>query len=104
MDSEKIDEQVEKPEKPVTLMRRFVLMRDSDPSGMSGVGVIAEGCQWTDGSVYMKWLKTDFKTETRFENIASVENLHSHAGAEPTYVVWVDKRPGSNGQKEEDNE
>src|SRR4051794_16547249 len=35
---------------------RFELHRDQDISGVSGVGVVAEGVAFTDGTVALRWL------------------------------------------------
>jgi hypothetical protein len=37
-------------------MRLFSLVRDEDVSGISGTGPIAEGVEFTDGSVALRWL------------------------------------------------
>lgn len=37
------------------LMRRFVFQRNEDVSGTSGTGIVAEGVQFTDGTVAVRW-------------------------------------------------
>lgn len=39
----------------MTAPRTFELVRYRDPSGVSGTGVVAEGCLFTDGSVALRW-------------------------------------------------
>lgn len=37
-------------------MRTFVLRRNEDISGVSGVGIVAEGIEFSDGVVALRWL------------------------------------------------
>lgn len=71
------------------LPRRFLLERHADPSGLSGTGVVAEGVEFTDGSVTMRWVSR-WPTSTVFHGhgIESVQAVHGHAGQ--TEVVWLD--------------
>ena len=76
-------------------MRRFVLRRDVDVTGISGTGVVAEGVEFQDGIVVMRWLKAGTSrpdhvkpTTVIHDNIDSVIGLHSHNGL--TYVDWLD--------------
>lgn len=66
-------------------MRTFVLERDTDITGISGVGRIAEGVEFSDGRVTMRWM-TDTATTVDFDHIGHVEHIHGHAGA--TRIVW----------------
>lgn len=69
--------------------RRFVLQRHVDETGVSGTGVIAEGIQFSDGVVALRWL-TDWPTSVVFHDrgIAAVEKVHGHGGS--TEIVWLD--------------
>ena len=71
------------------LMRRFHLQRNVDISGISGTGAIAEGVEFSDGSVTLRWL-TAWPTSTVFHDrgMESVEAIHGHGGA--TQIVWQD--------------
>ena len=71
-------------------MRRFVLERNTDHSGFSGVGVITQGVVFSDGTVVMKWLGR-FPTVTVFGSVYELEAIHGHGGA--TVIVWLDPRP-----------
>lgn len=72
-------------------MRTFVLIRREDVTGLSGTGVVAEGIEFSDGTVAMRWLQdgvSEFHAERGVrpttvvhENITSVEALHGHNGA-----------------------
>jgi hypothetical protein len=75
-------------------MRTFFLVRDEDVTGISGVGTVAEGVEFTDGTVVVRWLQagtarpsTVRPTTAIHDDIDSVEALHGHNGA--TRVVWA---------------
>jgi hypothetical protein len=70
--------------------RRFVLERDTDVTGVSGTGVVAEGVEFTSGVVALTWL-TEWPTSVVFHDrgIASVEAVHGHSGS--TRIVWLDE-------------
>jgi hypothetical protein len=68
-------------------MRRFYLQRDEDVSNVSGTGVVAEGIEWDDGKVCLRW-RGKHRSMVLWDDIASVEVIHGHDGR--TRVVWVD--------------
>lgn len=68
-------------------MRRFLLQRDRDVSGVSGTGVVAEGVQFTDGRAALRWL-TEIATTGLYDSVDHLEFIHGHDGA--TRVTWVD--------------
>lgn len=80
-------------------MRSFTLERSVDHSGISGTGTVAEGVEFSDGTVALRWLKTGTDsaglergvkpTTVVHEDVQSVEALHGHNGA--TRVVWRDE-------------
>jgi hypothetical protein len=73
----------------VPLHARFVLERHTDVSGVSGVGVVAEGIQFSDGVVALRWLGGNPTSVVFHDNgIESVKAIHGHNGA--TQIVWVD--------------
>lgn len=69
------------------LPRRFHLVRDADETGVSGVGVIVEGIEFTDGTVALRWL-TGTTSTAIYATIADVETIHGHGGK--TRVVWLE--------------
>lgn len=71
-------------------MRRFVLRRDIDQTGVSGTGDIAEGVQWTSGEVSLKW-RTEYWACAFYLNMAAIEKIHGHSGR--TRIVWIDPEP-----------
>ena len=82
-------------------MHCFELVRGHDVTGISGTGIVAEGVQFSDGTVCLRWLdhatpevhRTNGvrPTTVLHESIGSVLALHGHGGA--TELVWVATRP-----------
>lgn len=68
-------------------MRRFLLVRKCDLSGVSGTGIVAEGVQFSDGTAVMHWLREPFGLNiyTRIEDLLAV---HGHSGA--SCIEWLD--------------
>jgi hypothetical protein len=67
--------------------RTFELVRYHDLSGVSGTGVVAEGCVFTDGSVALRWRGTNPATAV-WPDVESVLAVHGHQGA--TEVRWLE--------------
>ncbi len=69
--------------------RRFQLVRDEDVSGVSGVGIVAEGVEFTTGVVALQWAG-GFPTSVVFHErgVESVQAIHGHGGK--TRIVWLD--------------
>jgi len=67
-------------------VRTFRLLRDRDVSGVSGTGIVAEGVQFTDGTVAIKWL-TEKASTVIWANLDDAMSIHGHDGA--TQVVWL---------------
>ena len=68
-------------------MRRFQFHRREDETGISGVGIVAEGVVLSSGKTVVNWL-TQYPTISIYENFADAEFLHGHDGK--TEVVWFD--------------
>ncbi len=68
-------------------MRRFVLVRDLDVSGISGTGVVVWGIQFPDGRVTYRG-NTATATTCVAEKVADLVLIHGHDGA--TRLVWLD--------------
>jgi hypothetical protein len=67
--------------------RPFALVRDTDVSGVSGIGIVANGIQWPDGQAAIHWTGSAFPTTTPHPaGMESVTAVHGHGGA--TRVVW----------------
>lgn len=69
--------------------KRFELHRDEDVTGVSGTGVVAEGIEFSDGVVALRWV-TEWPTSVVFHDkgMASVDHVHGHTGK--TRVVFLD--------------
>lgn len=65
----------------------FDLVRDTDISGISGTGKVAEGVIFSDGHAAIHWLGT-WPTTTPHPSIASIKAVHGHGGA--TRIVLND--------------
>jgi hypothetical protein len=71
-------------------VRTFELHRDDDETGISGTGVVAEGIEFSDGHVAMRWQthRSDHHSTVIWEHIGSVEVIHGHNGK--TRIVWTE--------------
>jgi hypothetical protein len=79
-------------------MRRFHLVRDEDVSGVSGIGVVAEGVEFSDGKVAIRWL-TGTASTVIWDNSEDAVAIHGHGGK--THIEWLDTPPPEgNWQKE----
>ena len=67
--------------------QRFILLRVGDESGVSGRGVVADGCLFPNGRVALTWRKEPF-TMSWHLSVAEIE-IHSHGGQ--TRLYWIDK-------------
>lgn len=71
--------------------RRFELHRDRDLTGISGTGVVAEGVEFTDGTVVIRWLG-DTPSTVVWPDLQAAKRVHGHDGA--TRVVIQDVTTG----------
>ena len=69
-------------------MRRFVLERHRDVSGVSGTGRVVEGVCFTDGTVAMRWVGGHASTVV-YGSVDDVVSVHGHDGA--TRLTWIDE-------------
>lgn len=74
-------------------MKTFHLQRDEDATGVSGTGLVAEGVEFTDGRVVLRWVVGDHQSTVVWDSIASVEAIHGHDGR--TTVEWHNRSKGS---------
>lgn len=70
--------------------RRFRLIRHFDVSGVSGIGDVAEGVQFADGAVALRW-KGDHPSTVAWDSIGAILAVHGHHGA--TDLEWLDPLP-----------
>ena len=69
--------------------RPFVLYRREDVSGVSGTGVVAQGVEFQDGTVALRWLSA-WPTSVVFHErgMEAVKAVHGHNGS--TVVLYTD--------------
>lgn len=75
-------------------VRVFRLVRDVDETGVSGTGLVAEGVEFSDGVVALRWLAPrssrgqGTRTSVVFHDhgLDSVARIHGHGGK--TRIVW----------------
>jgi hypothetical protein len=59
-----------------------------DETGVSGTGVVAEGCAYTDGSVAIRWMSA-VPSWNLYSSVADMEKITGHNGK--TKVIWKDE-------------
>jgi hypothetical protein len=69
-------------------VRDFVLIRDKDLTGKSGIGVVAEGVVFMDGFAILKWLREPYALGI-YETIDALISVHGHEGN--TRVEFIEK-------------
>lgn len=68
------------------MSRLFELVRSKDISGVSGIGVVAEGVEYTDGSCAVRW-KGAHPSTAVWPSLSDVLAVHGHQG--DTVVRWI---------------
>jgi len=68
-------------------MRRFHLDRAIDATGVSGIGRVAEGVEFSDGTVVLRWRGPNGTTVIH-NTMHSVAAVHLHGGM--TVIRWED--------------
>ena len=68
-------------------MRRFVLNRKEDKTGISGTGIVAEGIEFSRGKVALSWL-TQYTSIVIYDSMEHVQAIHGHGGA--TVIEYLD--------------
>jgi hypothetical protein len=79
----KTQEETGQPVKPN--LRRFLMVRTEDETGVSGTGIVAEGVQFANGWCVLSWL-TRYSSIGVYPNIEEVILIHGHDGR--TLVQW----------------
>lgn len=68
-----------------SISRLFTLIRTEDVSGTSGLGVVAEGVEFSDGTCVLHWISQLHSIEI-CANLHVVEQIHGHG--DRTKVVF----------------
>ncbi len=69
-------------------MRRFWLNRLEDQSGISGTGHVAEGVEFSDGTVVLRW-RSQYRSICVYDSASDLIAVHGHNGR--TTIEWVDE-------------
>jgi hypothetical protein len=73
---------------PDAIARPFWLQRDHDVSGVSGVGIVAHGALWPDGTASVRWVGERPST-VFWDSIEDALAVHGHGGH--TRIVFADE-------------
>jgi hypothetical protein len=77
-------------------MRRFYLYRSVDVTVVSGTGVIAEGIEFTNGWVVLRWISST-PSVIFYTDVADMLKVHGHHGL--TTIQWVDRETKTDSVK-----
>ena len=80
-------------------MKRFYLERIVDVSGVSGLGIIAEGCEFDTKACALVWLQGK-GAQSFYPDIETLVAIHGHEGN--TKLVYVDNESTDFSVKRED--
>lgn len=69
------------------MLRRFHFNRLEDESGVSGIGTVAEGCEFNSGECVVHWLGAHGSINI-YQSLDDVILVHGHHGK--TQIVWDD--------------
>lgn len=81
-------ESIEVPLSGIPHMRRFYMMRMEDESGVSGVGIILEGVEFSNGKTAITW-HSHMGVVGVYDSVKVVQLLHGHEGK--TEIKWIDE-------------
>lgn len=68
-------------------IRRFLLVRECDLTGVSGTGIVAEGAVFSGGFSVLHWLREPYAIGM-FQSIADLIAVHGHEGG--THIQFID--------------
>lgn len=77
-----------KPEDQGIRIRRFLLVRERDLTGVSGTGIVAEGAVFSGGLSVLRWLREPYAIGM-FQSISDLIAVHGHEGA--THIHFIDQ-------------
>jgi hypothetical protein len=83
-----VDADLDRSTESIACPRRFVLRRAVDVSGVSGTGDVAEGVEWSDGTVALRWRGKWATTVVWDYGLDALLAVHGHNGY--TVVRWLD--------------
>lgn len=71
-------------------MKLFQLHRKEDKSGISGIGIIADGVIYPNGKVSMCW-RGIISSIVIYDDIEMVKEIHGHNGCTEICYILIDK-------------
>lgn len=66
------------------------MIRDEDVSGVSGIGMVAEGVEFSDGTVAIRWCTHPARSTVIWDEIEEAQQVHGHDGR--TRFEFLDKK------------
>lgn len=69
-------------------IRRFLLVRERDLTGVSGTGIVAEGAMFSGGLSVLQWLREPYAVGM-YQSLSDLINIHGHEGA--TEIQFIDQ-------------
>lgn len=69
-------------------IRRFHFERSEDISGVSGLGLVADGVKFDDGQVVLHW-EGNHSSINIYKSIEDLMFIHGHGGL--TKLIWDDQ-------------
>lgn len=81
------------------MMRTFHLQRDEDETGISGTGRVAEGVEFSDGTVVVRWIVGEHHSTVVWPDMESVAAIHGHGGK--TKIIREDADPADDREHRE---
>jgi len=70
------------------MTQRFHLQRDTDHTGVSGTGTVADGVIWPDGTATLRW-RGKYASTVHWASIGDAKAVHGHGG--DTRIVLDDE-------------
>lgn len=70
------------------MMKKFYLQRNTDETGVSGTGRVAEGVIFSNNWCAMTWL-TDNTSVAFYPDIDTLDKIHGHSGS--TKIIFEDE-------------
>lgn len=74
-------------------MRLFYLVRTEDVTGTSGTGIVAEGVQFTDGTVVLRWVCGPATSTCVYVSLYDLLAIHGHEGR--THIEPLEAQGGT---------
>lgn len=77
-------------------IRRFHFVRTEDVSGVSGTGIVGEGCELSNGKIVFSWL-SNLGSVAVYDNVKTFLTVHGHEGNGK--IAWIDADPSEKPEK-----